>query len=103
MSPRPCCPGLFHGAIPLPLPVSCDTVHATLGLAAGAAPLPGTRRALCALFVFYQAVEELPGGDVRSFVKDVAVFAVGLALGCALRRTAAAAAAHHRARGTPGG
>lgn len=97
--PRACCPGPFHGAIPFPLPVSCDTVHATLGLATGAAPLPGTRRALCALFGLYQAVEELPGGNVRSFFKDVAVFAVGFALGCALRRTAALAAARHRAEG----
>jgi hypothetical protein len=35
---RRTCPGPFHGRIPFPLPVPCDTVHLYLGLVAGAIP-----------------------------------------------------------------
>lgn len=74
------CPGLFKGRIRLPLPLSCDSIHFLFGVVT--AFLPDAWRCVCVtLFVGYQAVEELPARDPRSFAKDVTVFLAGLALG----------------------
>lgn len=71
------CPGLFRGEWQFPIPVSCDIIHFTLGILGGA--VTGLRCTLVGIFIFYQALEELPDWDVKSFVKDVAVFLLGLA------------------------
>lgn len=73
------CPGLFHGKIPLPIHLSCDIIHFILGLVSGLA-VAGTQYKLGALFIVYQAAEELLVGDVKSFVKDVFVFVLGFAM-----------------------
>ena len=70
------CPGLFRGEWHLPIPVSCDIIHFTLGVVSGA--VTELRCTLMGIFVFYQALEELYHWDVKSFVKDVVVFFSGL-------------------------
>ena len=77
MAARPWCgcPGLFRGAVPLPLPVDCDTCHVALG--ALWAAVPGLRHVGPAVFVLYQAVEDLLDRPVHGFLRDVAHFTVG--------------------------
>jgi hypothetical protein len=72
------CPGLFHGYVPLPIPISCDVIHFMLGFVSGSVRTRGLQGALLGGFVLYQAIEELPIGDVKSFVKDVVVYMMGV-------------------------
>ena len=73
------CHGLFRGALPFPVPLSCDNIHFLLGVLSGTLP-PQAQILSVVLFVAYQAVEELNDWDVRSFVKDVGIFLLGFAL-----------------------
>lgn len=84
------CPGPFRGDVPLRLPVSCDGVHAALGLLSAAAPHRRVRALLWCVFVLYQAVEELPGGDLGAFVRDCTLYALGLSVGLCARRLVSA-------------
>ena len=77
------CHGLFRGALPFPVPLSCDTIHFLLGALSGTLP-PQAQILSVAAFVAYQAVEELGDWDVRSFLKDAAIFLVGFALSVAI-------------------
>lgn len=82
---QPDCPGLFKGAVPLPLPVPCDVLHGALGFLAGWWPTPGGRRAAFGGYLVYQALEEGFAHDGWSFLKDMLVFVTGFLLGAACR------------------
>jgi hypothetical protein len=67
------------------MPVSCDGLHVALGLATAATGPRGVRVLLLILFVLYQAVEEIPDGEVASFVRDCAAYTLGLGVGLVVR------------------
>lgn len=74
------CNGLFHGFIRIPLPFSCDTLHAGLGLLA-ASNVKWTQN-IVVLYTLYQVAEYLWLRD--TLLKDMAIFRLGYLLGLLL-------------------
>jgi hypothetical protein len=69
--------------------MACDAIHIALGFLSGLCLPRRAGRVAAALFVAYQAVEELSVGSTSGFIRDSLAFALGYAVGTTLRRAVA--------------